>query len=329
MEETNELEFDQKKARRTFSRVGFAMVGVVVASTLVQILWSLGLQATGAEISTTWSAWLPTIVSYYLIAMPFGVLLLRGLPAKKPEDTPMSFKRLAILFCMGYAVMIGGGLIGTVLSFLLSGGQAVNNVAELAQDTNPLKVLVVVILAPILEEYICRKQLIDRMAVYGEKTAVLLSGLMFGLMHQNFYQFFGTFAFGVLLGYVYIRSGRLRYPVILHIVVNFIGSVIAPKMLEVMNMEELTADTVGSLEEMMEIVLPRLPGMLAMYLYSMCITGVIVFGTVMLIVRFKRAVWVTAPQELPRGRVFKTAYINAGVIVYAALCLAFCILALF
>ena len=56
MEETNELEFDQKKARRTFSRVGFAMVGVVVASTLVQILWSLGLQATGAEISTTWHA---------------------------------------------------------------------------------------------------------------------------------------------------------------------------------------------------------------------------------------------------------------------------------
>ena len=47
-----------------------------------------------------------------------------------------------------------------------------------------------VVLAPVMEELIFRKVLIDRTIVYGDKAAVVLSGLLFGVFHGNFHQFF-------------------------------------------------------------------------------------------------------------------------------------------
>ena len=49
--------------------------------------------------------------------------------------------------------------------------------------------LYMVICAPILEEYIFRKLIVDRTVKYGQGVAVVLSGLMFGLFHGNLNQF--------------------------------------------------------------------------------------------------------------------------------------------
>ena len=49
--------------------------------------------------------------------------------------------------------------------------------------------LYMVICAPILEEYIFRKLIVDRTVKYGQGVAIVLSGLMFGLFHGNLNQF--------------------------------------------------------------------------------------------------------------------------------------------
>ena len=63
-----------------------------------------------------------------------------------------------------------------------------------------------VIVGPIFEEWLFRKQLIDHTRKYGEKTAILLSGLAFGLFHMNLFQFFYAFLLGLMFGYVYTRT---------------------------------------------------------------------------------------------------------------------------
>ena len=39
------------------------------------------------------------------------------------------------------------------------------------------------------------------------------------------FQFFYAFFVGILFAYVYVRTGRLRYPVLIHGIINFFGSV--------------------------------------------------------------------------------------------------------
>ena len=138
--------------------------------------------------------------------------------------------------------MYVGNMIGIMITSLINGGTSLNPLDALAaSDSIFAKVLVTVIIAPLLEELIFRKLLIDRMNVYGERLAVVTSALMFALFHGNLSQFFYAYFLGLVFGYVYLRSGRLIYSAILHMAVNFMGMVLAPALLVNVDMETLEA----------------------------------------------------------------------------------------
>ena len=50
---------------------------------------------------------------------------------------------------------------------------------------------------------------------------------MFGLFHGNFGQFFYAFAVGSVFAYVALRTGGIRYTVVLHFLVNFFGMTVS------------------------------------------------------------------------------------------------------
>ena len=49
-----------------------------------------------------------------------------------------------------------------------------------------------------------RKLIIDRMSIYGDKLAIIVSSIAFGLFHGNFYQIFYATLIGFILGYVLV-----------------------------------------------------------------------------------------------------------------------------
>ena len=103
----------------------------------------------------------------------------------------------------------------------------VNQVEEMIMDMSLWAVILsAVILAPIMEELIFRKLVLDRLAGYGPAVAMSVSALVFGLAHGNFYQFFYAFLLGLIFAYIYLRTGKVRYSMMLHMMVNFCGSVI-------------------------------------------------------------------------------------------------------
>jgi membrane protease YdiL (CAAX protease family) len=61
-----------------------------------------------------------------------------------------------------------------------------------------------VVVAPVLEEFTFRGLLFTRLSVkYSSRTAIILSSLMFGLMHIDF---IGAFVFGLVAASLYSRS---------------------------------------------------------------------------------------------------------------------------
>lgn len=318
-------ETDLRSAKRTFSRIGLAMCAILVIFNVIGNLWfTLPVLFWGEDnwfTGSSWGFWIGNFAPLYAVAIPIGLLIIKGLPAQKPEDNKLPFRSLLAYIPVCMFLMYAGNIIGTMLSMILSFGQAENGVVDLAMDSNPLKILVMVILAPLMEELVCRKLIIDRTRQYGEKVAVVLSALIFGLLHQNFFQFFYAFALGLVFAFIYLRTGRLRYPVLIHAFVNFLGSVVAPWVLSLFDIAALeNMDPNMPLEEMTELLLRILPGFTVYMLYASLLMGFSVFGLVLFIIKLRRVKWYPTTLPLPKGTAFNTVYLNVGMILYVLLC---------
>ena len=103
--------------------------------------------------------------------------------------------------------------------------------------TNPLSViagvLYLVILAPVLEEILCRGMILRVGSSISNKFGLILSALLFSFMHMNFLQGVNTFVMGLILGYITIKSGSIIPAIIAHIFNNGIavGSIFVEGML--------------------------------------------------------------------------------------------------
>lgn len=84
-------------------------------------------------------------------------------------------------------------------------------------------VITLLIVTPIMEEYIFRKLLLNKLKRFGWIFSMCSSGLLFGLMHGNINQFIYTVPLGMILGYAALYTGGIKLPIILHSFNNFIG----------------------------------------------------------------------------------------------------------
>lgn len=324
-----EFENQLPAAKRSFSVIGFAFSALIVVASLAQIALLLLPKLLGWEDTleqSSWWMWVSTSVPMYLFGFPACMLVLQLRPGKAPETHGLSVKQFFTLLPICFFLMYAGNLVGSGLSYLLSGGNAVNSLESYTMDNHPLKIVVIVILAPVLEEYFCRKMLIDRTAQYGEKLSVLMSGLVFGLLHGNFFQFFYAFALGSLFAYVYLRTGRIRYTMIFHAIINFLGAVVAPVVASLL--EGVTAD-IDSTESSLQAAASALSKALLVAGYSMTLLGLSILGLVLLILKRHDLIWKQTEQQLSGKLAWKAAILNVGMILYILICLAMIVLALF
>lgn len=73
------------------------------------------------------------------------------------------------------------------------------------------------------EEFLFRGAIMTNLMPFGRSNAILISALLFGLMHQNAEQVLFAFAAGIVLGVVYEKTGSIWNCTILHILNNFIS----------------------------------------------------------------------------------------------------------
>lgn len=324
-----------KQARRDFSRIGVSLcLMVVVWYALATVLEGALYAAVGGKgEAPNWVTYVGSGVPLYLIAMPIAVMLMGKstvIETRKFDMKPGLFFKL-LLMCL--PMMWAGSVFGSMLSMVLSNGEATDRVADLAMQTNIWNVVFLVIVGPIFEEWLFRKQLIDHTRKYGEKTAILLSGLAFGLFHMNLFQFFYAFLLGLMFGYVYTRTSKLRYSTAMHMIINFNGGVLAPWVLTRVDLDQLEkvseAAENGNAAAMEQWASQNATGLAIMLVYFLLYGAVILAGFVLLIRNFRKAEFYIAPEELPRGTGARTVYGNVGMITFIVLTVLLTAISLF
>ncbi|MGN0431420.1 MAG: lysostaphin resistance A-like protein [Lachnospiraceae bacterium] len=313
-----ELQKIVKDGRKHFSKLGlgFFFGTLIIFAVQLGVIWTVQWFWPNLLENPDLSL-LISMVPMYIVGMPLMMLLISRVPAENIPKHKMSAGKLTIAAMMCYCVMYCSNLIGTVITFvieIIKGSSVNNSMQDIALGTGTgIRVLFMVICAPVFEELIFRKLLVDRAVKYGEGTAVVLSGLMFGLFHGNLSQFVYATTLGMFLAFIYVKTGKIQYTVILHMIVNFVGGVLGVWILEWSGYTDLLADP-ASIQENMAAVMT---GLLIMLIYVFCLIGIVIAGFVLLIVFRKKFRVSRGKIVLPKGKRFTTVICNLGMILFA------------
>ena len=162
-----------------------------------------------------------------------------AMPPRTVRERALTWVSLALL---GIGLQVAISLILTIASLFFP--TTMDEYSELMTDAGVgvltvLNVLNTAVLAPICEEIACRGIMLEYSLravcpAWNGKTgargvtvtatmfllANALQAAIFGFMHMNIVQGTYAFAIGLLQGWIYWRTGRLRYAIGLHLAVN-------------------------------------------------------------------------------------------------------------
>ena len=317
--ETTEI----KRSRKDFTKLGLVMFFGTLIIYGVQILSSIIVKNIPAIYDNADLYFLCNMLPTYIIAYPAIFLMFKIMPVQiSQEKKHMKVSHILIAFLICYAGTYLTNLVGNIITAIIGAikqSEVENVMASLTSQISPwVNFLVVVIAAPVMEELLFRKFIIDRISHYGEGVAIVVSGLMFGLFHGNLNQFVYAFLIGVLFGFIYIKTRQIKYTIILHMIVNFLGGFVSAVLLEVSNYYELM-NLLGeeiNPDLLMEFMKDNALGLMAFMVYSMLLTGFVVAGIVLFFINKRKFTLLEGEVKLEKGQRFKTIILNVGMILY-------------
>ena len=291
-------------SKKTYSRVGLALIAasllilVFSRTVLVPLLLktdiSLLLQTIGPTLIL-----LLTDIPNILFLLVFW-LIIRKIPKSEWRKEPLAFSSMFHIFVMMYAVSTAVNFIGMAISKVspAGGSEQLNMIGEMVTSGLPAGILMTVVLAPVVEELIFRKLMLDRIRNHGEKTAIIFSALCFGLFHGNLTQFLYAFSVGLFLGYVYCKTGKVLYTMVMHALLNLFSSLLM-----------LAGPMLGK----------GAAGILLLVVFGLMIVTMFVLGFIHLIRHLRRKDLRTDDAMLtaiPKGEIAKTVYLNPCVLLF-------------
>lgn len=131
---------------------------------------------------------------------------------------------------LGFVVVLGvnylGGLLYQLLNFLLgqaniqAGGDSLGLPAGGPVIEIVAYFVFCCVIAPITEEFMFRGVLLKSLSRYGTRFALIITSLLFGLIHGNLQQIPSAFLIGFVFGYIAIKTGSIKMTILLHFLNN-------------------------------------------------------------------------------------------------------------
>lgn len=180
------------------------------------------------------------IIPYQFIAFLIGTILaviIGGLHQNKnaiergPQtDIPVTLVWIVGGVILAYASQVIAGMINVYVFGNPLESQNTNEIMNMIESM-PLMILIVVLLGPIIEEYVFRRAIFAEVytlfpmknvwyKVLAFLVAGLVSGLIFAVAHFDFTHIIIYLAMSYAFSFLYVMTGRLLVPVVIHIIMN-------------------------------------------------------------------------------------------------------------
>ena len=263
--------------QKFFSKIGFNYLALGISIVVFQIIIMNILNVINPQYLNDYNLMsiISTICNYFL-PFPIFYWLMKKIESSKLEKTGINVKTFILYIGITLTLMWIGNLIGLAITSILSSAmqnEITNPVQQLINSSDIwFNVTIISIIGPIIEEILFRKFLIDRTIKYGAKA------------------------------YVYIRTGNIIYPIILHCIVNVMGAVVSL----------LIVSSVNNIQTGLNLIDAGIIIIYIIFLFSMLIIGL--YG----LTKFKKAKFNGTKTKIPLEYPYTTMFINLGMICFIA-----------
>ncbi len=100
-----------------------------------------------------------------------------------------------------------------------------------------LSFIATAIVPALVEEFACRGIVLGLLKKYGQGFAIITSSIIFGIMHGNFEQIPFAIFVGLILGYIYVKTGSIWTGVLVHginnaisVIFTYLQNIMSPNM---------------------------------------------------------------------------------------------------
>ncbi len=278
-----------KDIRRASSVNSILIISFVAVVSIVSFasshLFSL---LPNSDSPTMNSLWCLIIYTFqYVVVIPVLLLLLRktkfGKAAPKLKDCFCKPKLSAAqivkwIFISLFAVYAISFISNYIFTFIQIMTKTELHPAQVSIDNSWLNrltnILAIMFFAPIFEEIFFRGTMLRSSARYGSWSMIIVMGIMFGLWHLNYAQTFYTAMLGICSGFLIIKSGSIIPSIILHFIMNTIGTV-QSLLLGNIDMEKLSSGDIKYIIENISSILPV--SFMGFLVIGVMITGLVLF----------------------------------------------------
>lgn len=230
-----QMEYEKRHLRTAAGFVGVLMLVLIVSMNFTYLLIALVLNAVGVlpqgglyqdNLGLDNTTYLCVYALVYTLSMglPLAVRLFTRYtfpkyPARSFPTGVIYFGALAAIgVCMGANVVTN-----YLVAFLESIGIPSPEFPQMMEPTTTslaLNMVVMAVLPAVLEELVFRGCVLHALRPFGDGFAVVVSAVLFGLMHGNIRQIPFALIVGLALGYLYVVTNSLWLPILVHFMNN-------------------------------------------------------------------------------------------------------------
>lgn len=309
--------------RKQCSRLGFALIIIIAFSYISSFAWkqlvalmtasrsSAGQEAVHFLIDRGAVIALSSLCGY-LVSLPLAARFLKPFPEEKSLKMKMRAGKFLMLLVLAMGLGYIGSFAGNLINMLISAatGKSLFEMNPVNQMLNMLSwpnILMITVMAPLVEEWIFRKMLLNRVRFLGEQRAIVFTALLFGLMHGNISQTIFATIIGLVLGYAAVKTGRIVHCILIHMIVNSY-SVLASLL------TKWTGE--GS-------SLSVYAGYGLLTLFGLSVFVFMIAAVVILLLKWNKAVYRkgSVPDGIGGGALYRAVYLNPGMILMYLYCI--------
>jgi membrane protease YdiL (CAAX protease family) len=223
---------------QSFGITGIAILGMLIFSPIMTIITKI----LGKE---------PAFLIYYLFAMGVPFFIVNRIRIKKVgiinSRFNVEFSSIKIILLVLITIIaIQTGIISPIVGSLPMPDFMKKIFLELAEQTGIFSFITIVIAAPVLEELIFRGIILKGLLTkYTPIKSIIISSLLFGIVHLNPWQFIGAMVIGVFSGWIYYKTQKLTLSIIIHMANNLFAFISMSFMTPETMFEEKLVDIYG------------------------------------------------------------------------------------
>jgi len=161
---------------------------------------------------------LPTLLIVNLLNMPLSV----AFPMRRPTA------RLTVpgVFCLFGMSVFGVYIAAFITVFMSTAAGITPSMPDFSPPLGRTEIIIYLIslsvIPAVFEELLCRGAIMQSLRRFGDPFALVVSSILFAMMHRNFLQGPNAFLAGLVLGYFTLRSGSLIPAIIMHFINNLV-----------------------------------------------------------------------------------------------------------